>query len=136
MTSPTDPRLITLEHLHELLRQNYPDASEWKLLQLAHVADEVVESIVGPLGAPPYRATWHEAADIIAVHLAERYAGAVPVPLGGGSDENGVYGRGFAIPSAARELLELTLDPRGSQAPRGSFPLPLGYPDAAERTFW
>lgn len=134
-------RLLSVADVRQLLRGNadgpvegepydggrfVPDS---RLLQYARVADEIVESVVGPLGEPPYRATWLEAASIIVVHLWDRYTGAVPEPLGAGSDDDGAAGRGFAIPRAALELLKVSLTARQDSHARGAFPLPERYPD-------
>ncbi len=147
--------LLDPSEFRRLLRGHADGTPDEDLRLYLRATDEAVAAEVGALsGVNPVPALWRQAARIIAEHLWDRWQGAAPVPLQSGADESGVFGRGFAIPAAARELLEQWkrgVSTGASPAPappalpvtggpRGAFPAPLAYPDDpgywGSRTFW
>jgi hypothetical protein len=138
---PWTARLLDLAELREQLRAS---AADGRLLRAMRVAEEYVASEVGTLDVPAVPALWREMAFIVAEHLYDSARTAPSLPLQAGEDEESavVFGRGFAIPRAARELAEVwkrtvasAAPGTSSGAPRFAFPAPVVYP-APEPTWW
>lgn len=124
------PVLLSPEHVDPELDQYLAVLSERRRRQLLLAVDELVEQITGPLPAPDLiPARYREAAVIIALHLTDRFQGAIPASFQGGTDVDGTSGTyaGFAIPRAARELL-VVRQASAARGPAGSFPAAQPWP--------